>query len=180
MERRLILHEKFQSLTQKKISIKQGDVMVTLNLKTDLANPNIEIADKALFMLESFVEKNADKTKPHPSPALPATSLSVDTANASISKSVSKSNFRSKEKLLISPSKRVRFDLITPEPIESSQNLFVDENVVTKSQEDGLDNLESSTNRSGSLKILTFIIFIYFKLVFFLLLIKKMKQKKML
>ncbi len=135
MERRLILHEKLQGLKQKKMSIKQGDVLVTLNLRTDLANPSIEIAEKALFMLESFVDKNTGKAtqdsgklKPPPT-----ASLCVDT----ISVSTSKSNFRSKDKLLISPSKRVRFVLDKSGTSESVEDL-------ASSQETNLDISNSS------------------------------------
>jgi len=142
MERRLILHEKLQGLKQKKMSIKQGDVLVTLNLRTDLANPSIDIAEKALFMLESFVDKNTEKARQDSDLTLarsgklqppPTASLCVDTINAS----TSKSNFRSKDKLLISPSKRVRFVLDKSVSSENVQDL-------ASSQETNLDISNSS------------------------------------
>ena len=62
MERRLKLHEKLKSSTKlNKMTVKQGDLLVTLNLKKDIGDPSVEISDKVLYMLEQFVEKQQSK-----------------------------------------------------------------------------------------------------------------------
>ena len=99
MERRHVLHEKLKGSKQKKMTIKQGDCLVTLNLKTDIIDPTIDLSDKVLFMLEAYAEKQA-KSKITTSPTIKEPEIKL----------VSK--FRSKDRL-ISPSKRVRFDLGT-------------------------------------------------------------------
>ena len=122
MERRLILHENLKTSKQKKMKIKQGDVLVTLNLKTDLIDPKVEISDKVLFMLEAFAEKHqanqkaisTETTKPETvKPPLkeletcPKTSTTLITSPA---KSLV-SSIKIRDKVILSPSKRVRFDL---------------------------------------------------------------------
>ena len=57
MERRLLLSERLKSTKLNKMTIKQGGVNVTLNIKKDIADPNVQISDKVLFMLEAYAEK---------------------------------------------------------------------------------------------------------------------------
>lgn len=112
MERRLKLHEKLKSSTKlNKMTVKQGDILVTLNLKKDIGDPSIEISDKVLYMLEQFVDKQQSKTLSSSIsqinttkksevevtlPQKPATAQTITSALATIT---------------ASPSKRVRFDL---------------------------------------------------------------------
>lgn len=128
MERRLILHEKLKASKQKKMTIKQGDVLVTLNLKTDLANPDIEIADKALFMLEAFAEKLTPTELPKIGPP---TAIDDTIGQSPQTKPISR--FKSKEKLLSSASKRVRFDL---EPGCKEMNIVSDIEVVASTSQE--------------------------------------------
>ena len=101
MERRLVLHEKLKN-SKRFLSIKQGDVLLNLNLKTDIIDPNIEISDKVLFMLEAFADKQngSEKTlKVADSPVEPTPVMNSSTCNLKIGDK------------LTSPSKRVRFEM---------------------------------------------------------------------
>ena len=86
MERRLVLHEKLKN-SKRFLSIKQGDVLLNLNLKTDIIDPNIEISDKVLFMLEAFADKQngSEKTlKVADSPVEPTPVMNSSTCNLKI------------------------------------------------------------------------------------------------
>ena len=116
MDRRLLLHQKLQASKQKKITIKEGDRLVTLNLKKDIIDPNIEIADKVLFMLEAFAEKIPNKvseTNNQPADTSATTTSPVVAAPSTETSPLSTkliSNIKSRDKVHVSPSKRVRFD----------------------------------------------------------------------
>ena len=103
MERRLVLHEKLKNSKQKRMSIKQGDVLVNLNLKTDIIDPNIEISDKVLFMLEAFAEKQnvSEKTSKVADSTVPEPTLVTHSST---------SNLKIADKSM-SPTKRVRFEM---------------------------------------------------------------------
>lgn len=97
MERRLKLHEKLKSSTKlNKMTVKQGDLLVTLNLKQDIGDPNVEISDKVLYMLEQFVEKQQSKV--------------LNSSIAQINKPIETVKLANNI-TTPSPSKRVRFDL---------------------------------------------------------------------
>lgn len=123
MERRLLLHQKLQASKQKKITIKEGDCLVTLNLRTDIIDPNIEIADKVLFMLEAFAEKIPSKDEPSRSSSSQE-QTTVAPVNQSETSPTAKlvSNIKNKDKLLVSPSKRVRFDFEKKTEDDSNYN----------------------------------------------------------
>ena len=57
MERRRLIHEQIKLTKLNKLTVKQGDQNVTLNLKVDLLDPSIPIADKVLGMLEAYISK---------------------------------------------------------------------------------------------------------------------------
>ncbi|RNA44784.1 General transcription factor 3C polypeptide [Brachionus plicatilis] len=59
MERRRAIFERIKETKLNKLTIKQGEINVKLNLKKDLIDPNVEINEKALEMLEAYAEKNA-------------------------------------------------------------------------------------------------------------------------
>ncbi len=108
MERRLRLHEKIKSSPKlNKMTVKQGDVLVTLNLKQDIGDPNVEISDKVLYMLEQFVEKQQSKQ-------LNSSIKVVTTASPTLSSNEDTTTTNKKttpKSVNNSPSKRVRFDL---------------------------------------------------------------------
>lgn len=133
MERRLILHEKLKGSKQKKITIKQGDVLVTLNLKTDLIDPNVDLADKVLFMLEAFAEKHQKTMESKNKP--------VEESSPKESEFKLISKFRSKDKL-VSPSKRVRFDLGTQNAEEGSSSLLKGTELLVNTPEKSLVSSE--------------------------------------
>lgn len=110
MERRLRLHEKIKSSPKlNKMTVKQGDVLVTLNLKQDIGDPNVEISDKVLYMLEQFVEKQQSKQLNSSikvvTTASPTLSSNEDTTTTTANKKTTPKSVNN------SPSKRVRFDL---------------------------------------------------------------------
>ena len=57
MKRRLMLFEKIKTSKLNKLTIKQGDLNVKLNLKKDLLDPNVDIPEKVLCMLEAYEVK---------------------------------------------------------------------------------------------------------------------------
>jgi len=111
MERRLRLHEKIKSSPKlNKMTVKQGDVLVTLNLKQDIGDPNVEISDKVLYMLEQFVEKQQSKQLNASIKAVTAVSTAVQLSNEEDTLATIKKTNTPKS-VTNSPSKRVRFDL---------------------------------------------------------------------
>jgi hypothetical protein len=84
MERRLKLHERLKDSKLNKLTVKQGGgINVTLHLKTDIINENVEMPDKVLTMLENYAdkmerEKNEKKTRePIEKPEIPPKSSNV-------------------------------------------------------------------------------------------------------
>lgn len=59
MDRRLKLLEKLKTTKLNKLTVKQSGVDVKLNLKKDLADPNVTIDDKVLDMLEKYVSTSS-------------------------------------------------------------------------------------------------------------------------
>lgn len=78
MERRLKLLEKLQPTKLNKLTVKQGGVDVKLNLKKDLADPNVSIDDKVLDMLEKYVTQPKGQTSKQEEEPTKQTSSSID------------------------------------------------------------------------------------------------------
>lgn len=63
MERRKAIFEQIKDTKLNKLTIKQGEINIKLNLKRDLIDPNVEISKKALEMLEEYAKKNGKNRK---------------------------------------------------------------------------------------------------------------------
>ena len=107
LERRKQIYERIKQTKLNKLTIKQGDANVTLNLKKDLLDPSVSIPDKVLCMLEAYpigATTSSTEAKPikavEPAPPPPQT---AETATIKSSLSNTPTNG--------SPTKRVRFDL---------------------------------------------------------------------
>ena len=99
MERRKQIYEKIKDTKLNKLTVKQGDANVVLNLKVDLLDPKVDIGEKVLLMLENFAiqqqqqsgssaPKVAETPTPTPTPlVLPSSSIL-----SNISKSPTKSH----------------------------------------------------------------------------------------
>lgn len=61
MERRLKIFEQLKSSKLTKLTLKQNNQTVSLNLKEDLLNENVILNDKVLLMLESIAKKEYEK-----------------------------------------------------------------------------------------------------------------------
>lgn len=63
MERRKAIFEQIKDTKLNKLTIKQGEINIKLNLKKDLIDPNVVINEKAIEMLETYTKKNGIKSK---------------------------------------------------------------------------------------------------------------------
>lgn len=113
MERRLQLLDRLKSTKLNKLTVKQGDQNVKLNLRTDLADPNVEIGDKVLDMLESYIQKQSSSVV---ADVVNTNSSSIfvpqSATNSAISfGSVNEDKSKASSEPNISPSKKVRFSL---------------------------------------------------------------------
>lgn len=153
MERRLKLHEKLKSTTKlNKMTVKQGDLLVTLNLRQDICDPNVEISDKVLYMLEQFVEKQQSKL-------LTTTISSIKTPEKTTAESdtvpVNKLKKNTSQSVSPSPSKRVRFDL-NPNYHEIINDDYSNNDVNSLSETNSTSEEASDQEKSDQSKIVTF------------------------
>ena len=123
MERRLKLLEKLQPTKLNKLTVKQGGVDVKLNLKKDLADPNVPIDDKVLEMLEKYVTQPKGQTSKQEEEQTKQTSSSIDkdkevveplsTTTTTTTKEVETTDETTTTQVNNpSPTKRVRFDAV--------------------------------------------------------------------
>ncbi len=116
MEKRLALYEKIKDGKLDKLTVKEGDKLVRLNIKVDLLDPNVDIPEKVLTMLDAYANKQMQQPVAKSNPIVQETVSSPSPSNQAVNVSTGSS-----------PSKRVRFsDTIANEassaPIEKVNN----------------------------------------------------------
>jgi hypothetical protein len=109
MERRKAIYDNIKSSKLNKLTIKQGDINVQLNLKQDLLDEKVQIPDKVLSMLETYAKKTIGQSKNITENNFLNTQARSD--NQIESKLTPLKSNSGARKLAESPSKRVRFDL---------------------------------------------------------------------
>lgn len=129
MERRLKLLEKLQPTKLNKLTVKQGGVDVKLNLKKDLADPNVSIDDKVLEMLEKYVTQPKGQTSKQEEEPTKQTSSSIDKDKEVVeplSTTTAKEAETTDETTTAqvnnpSPTKRVRFDAVKSQVLSEKE-----------------------------------------------------------
>ena len=120
MERRKAIFELIKDTNLNKLTIKKGDKNVRLNLKIDILDPNVEMNDQVLNMLEAYAKKNFQSST---SDSCQSTQIEENKIKDSESKSTEKDesekkthendalikNKSSVDSSPVSSSKRVRF-----------------------------------------------------------------------
>lgn len=132
MERRLKLLEKLQPTKLNKLTVKQGGVDVKLNLKKDLADPNVSIDDKVLDMLEKYVTQPKGQTSKQEEEPTKQTSSSIDKDKEVVEPMSTTTTMTTKEAETTdettttqvnnpSPTKRVRFDAVKSQALSEKE-----------------------------------------------------------
>ena len=130
MERRLKLLEKLQPTKLNKLTVKQGGVDVKLNLKKDLADPNVSIDDKVLDMLEKYVTQPKGQTSKQEEEQTKQTSSSIDKDKEVVEPLSTTTTTKEAETTdettttqvnNPSPTKRVRFDAVKSQALSEKE-----------------------------------------------------------
>ncbi|CAF0999107.1 unnamed protein product [Brachionus calyciflorus] len=158
MERRLAIYERIKDTKLNKLTVKQGNVNVKLNLKKDLIDPNVEISDKALEMLEVYIEKNVNISQ---SSTNETNSINQKIETPTTEKEINCNNDNKNNTELESP-KKVKFIIPEIPKIESiNKNLLIEQlnqpteslHTISPLENTNLTSNENQTHSESSSKI---------------------------